>query len=165
MPRGGSLTVTGRNEILHGIRYARITIADTGEGMDEHILSLIFEPFFTTREAGRGTGLGLTITRKIIEEHGGFVRAESTQGKGSVFSLYLPQQSEEESRETPCWEYMRCGRNTDTATKCPAYPNFGRSCWAIAGTFCEGKVQGAFAQKCEDCRTCAFYHKVEKERK
>jgi two-component system NtrC family sensor kinase len=165
MPRGGSLTVTGRNEILHSIRYARITIADTGEGMDEHILSLIFEPFFTMRDAGRGTGLGLTITRKIIEEHGGFVRAESAQGKGSVFSLYLPQQSEEESRETPCWEYMRCGRNMDTATKCPAYPNFGRSCWAIAGTFCEGKVQGAFAQKCEDCRTCAFYQKVEKERK
>jgi two-component system NtrC family sensor kinase len=164
MPRGGSLKITGGHESLHGVRYACVTVSDTGEGIDEGNLSLIFEPFFTTKEIGHSTGLGLSITRKIIEEHGGFIRAESAKGKGSTFSLYFPQQGDEDSPAVPCWEYMECGRNKDAATKCPAYPNFGRICWAVAGTFCEGKVQGTFAQKCEDCRKCGFYETVEKQR-
>ncbi len=127
-------------------------------------MSLIFDPFFTTKEIGRGTGLGLSITRKIVEEHGGFVKAESAKGKGSVFNLYFPQQSDEESNEIKCWEYMKCGRDKDATTKCPANPNFGRICWAVAGTFCEGKVQGTFAQKLEDCRKCDFYQMVKKLR-
>jgi len=164
MPHGGALKITAGNEELHRVRYVYLKVSDTGQGIDEDKMSLIFEPFFTTKEIGRGTGLGLSITRKIIEEHGGFIKAESTRGKGSTFSLYFPQQGDEESGEVKCWEYMKCGRDKDATSKCPAYPNFGRICWAVAGTFCEGKVQGTFAQKYEDCSKCDFYQMVKKLR-
>ena len=164
MPRGGALRITAGNEFLHGVRYVYLRVSDTGMGIDEDKMSLIFEPFFTTQEIGRGTGLGLSITRKIMEEHGGFIKAESAKGKGSTFRLYFPQQSDKESHEIKCWEYMKCGRDKDATAKCPAYPNFGRICWAVAGTFCEGKVQGTFAQKYEDCVKCDFYQMVQKLR-
>jgi two-component system NtrC family sensor kinase len=164
MPAGGVVKLTAGNEHLHGVRYVYVRVSDTGEGIDEDNLPLIFEPFFTTKEPGRGTGLGLSITRKIIEEHGGFLKAESVKGKGAVFSLYFPQQDEEESLGVKCWEYMKCGRDKDATAKCPAYPNFGRICWAVAGTFCEGKVQGTFAQKYEDCGKCDFYRMTRKLR-
>lgn len=164
MPRGGALTVTAESEEIHGVRFVCVRLSDTGEGIEESNMRLIFEPFFTTKEAGRGTGLGLSITRKIIEEHGGFLRAESARGKGSVFSLCFPQQGVTESQGPKCWEHMKCGRDRDATAKCPAYPNFGRICWAVAGTFCEGKVQGTFAQKYEDCRKCDFYQMVRKVR-
>jgi len=164
MPSGGTLKITAGTESLNDVRYVFLQVSDTGFGIEEDKLSLIFEPFFTTKEAGRGTGLGLSITRKIIEEHGGFIKASSAPGKGAAFSLYFPQQSEEESQKIKCWEYKQCCRDKDATTKCPAYPNFGRICWAVAGTFCEGKVQGTFAQKYEDCRKCDFYQMLKKER-
>ena len=164
MPRGGTLKITAGSEDLHDVRYVFLKVSDTGQGFDEDDLSLIFEPFFTTKKTGHGTGLGLSITRKIIEEHGGFIKAERNPGEGSTFSLYFPQQSEEESREVKCWEYMKCGRDKDATMKCPAYSNFGRVCWAVAGTFCEGKAQGTFAQKYEDCRKCDFYQMLKKQR-
>lgn len=160
MSGGGILRIASGREDLHNVTYVFIKVSDTGKGIPEDKLPLIFEPFFSTKEIGHGTGLGLSITRKIIEEHGGFIRAESIEGKGSAFSLYFPYQSEEESLKVKCWEYMKCGRDKDATIKCPAYPDFGRICWAVAGTFCEGKVQGTFAQKYEDCRKCEFYQRV-----
>jgi len=159
MPGEGTLTVKTELEELHGISFVVVRVSDTGTGIPDEKLPLIFEPFFSTKETGHGTGLGLSITRKIMEEHGGFIKAESSMGKGSTFSLYFPYQGTEESQKTNCWEYMHCGRDKDATIKCPAYPNFGRICWAVAGTFCEGKVQGTFAQKCEDCKKCAFFQK------
>jgi two-component system NtrC family sensor kinase len=164
MPRGGTLKIMAGNEDLNDVRYVFLKVSDTGQGIDEDNLSRIFEPFYTTKKTGHGTGLGLSITRKIVEEHGGFIKAERNPGEGSTFSLYFPQQSEEESREIKCWEYMKCGRDKDATTKCPAYSNFGRVCWVVAGTFCEGKVQGTFAQKYEDCRKCDFYQLLKKQR-
>ncbi|MGE5893440.1 MAG: ATP-binding protein [bacterium] len=158
--RSGVLTIAAGKEELNDVVYVFVKVSDTGPGIPGDKLSLIFEPFFTTKEIGHGTGLGLSITRKIMEEHGGFIRAESEPGKGSVFSLYFPYQSEGESSKIPCWEFMKCGRNRDATEKCPAYPHFGRICWVVAGTFCEGKVQGTFAQKCEDCKKCEFHQKV-----
>ena len=163
MPTGGTLTIKIGDEEMHGVTFIFVRISDTGHGIPEDKLPLIFEPFFSTKEIGHGTGLGLSITRKIMEEHGGFIRAESIIGKGSTFSLYFPYQSEEESLKIKCWEYMKCGRDKDATIKCPAYPNFGRICWVVAGTFCEGKVQGTFAQKYENCKRCEFYQKVNKK--
>jgi hypothetical protein len=100
-----------------------------------------------------------------MEEHGGFIKAEGSNGNGSTFSLYFPQQSDEESAKIKCWEYMKCGRDKDATAKCPAHANFGRICWAVAGTFCEGKVQGTFAQKYENCMKCDFYKMAHKIRK
>lgn len=159
MHGGGILRIASGKEDLHNVTYVFIKVSDTGRGISEDKLPLIFEPFFSTKEIGHGTGLGLSITRKIIEEHGGFIKAESIEGKGSTFSLYFPYQGEEESIKVKCWEYMKCGRDKDATIKCPAYPNFGRICWVVAGTFCEGKVQGTFAQKYEDCEKCEFYQK------
>jgi two-component system NtrC family sensor kinase len=160
MPEGGTLTVSTAAEELNNITYVAVHVSDTGKGIPEDKLPLVFEPFYTTKEIGHGTGLGLSISRKIIEEHGGFIKAENRPGGGVTVSLYFPYQSEEELARVPCWEYMQCGRDVNSEVKCPAYPNFGRACWVVAGTFCEGKVQGTFAQKYEDCRKCEFYKKV-----
>jgi two-component system NtrC family sensor kinase len=163
MPEGGTLTITTGLEDMHNVTYVFLRVSDTGQGIPVEKLPLIFEPFFSTKEIGHGTGLGLSITRKIIEEHGGFIGAESIVEKGSTFSLYFPYQSEEDSLKVKCWEYMKCGRDKDSTIRCPAYPDFGRICWAVAGTFCEAKVQGTFAQKYEDCRRCGFHQKITKK--
>lgn len=159
MDKGGALTVTAGREEIHDVTYMFLRVSDTGPGIATEDLPLIFEPFYSTKTSIHGTGLGLSITRKIMEEHGGFIRAENVAGGGSAFTLYFPFQSDEESLQTKCWEYMKCGRDKDASLKCPAYPNFGRVCWAVAGTFCEGKVQGTFAQKYESCKKCEFYKK------
>jgi signal transduction histidine kinase len=72
--------------------YVRISVRDEGAGIPADVLAHVFEPFFTTKGVGEGTGLGLSVTYGIAHEHGGWVDAESEPGKGSTFSIYLPQQ-------------------------------------------------------------------------
>lgn len=67
-----------------------VTIADTGHGMPQEIIAKIFDPFFTTKEFGKGTGLGLTVVRGIIEEHSGTIQVESQPGAGTRFTICLP---------------------------------------------------------------------------
>jgi two-component system NtrC family sensor kinase len=67
-----------------------IRVEDRGQGMTPEVLERVFEPFFTTKDVGQGTGLGLSVAHGIVEEHGGRIEARSTQGGGSVFSVYLP---------------------------------------------------------------------------
>jgi len=71
-------------------RYARISVTDTGLGMEEGTKSRVFEPFFTTKEMGRGTGLGLAIVKQIVELHGGRINVESEPEEGSSFIIDLP---------------------------------------------------------------------------
>ena len=160
MPDGGTLTVTIQKEEKNDITYVAIHISDTGIGIHEENLPLIFEPFYTTKKIGHGTGLGLSISRKIIEEHGGFIQATKNIKDGLTVSMYFPYQSEENLKDVPCWEYMKCGRDVNVEMKCPAYPHFGQVCWAVSGTRCSGKIQGTFAQKIDDCRNCKFFKKV-----
>jgi len=75
--------------ILPG-KYLNLDISDTGHGMDEEILRKIFDPYFTTKEVGEGTGLGLALVYGIVEEHGGYVKADSVPGKGSIFHVFFP---------------------------------------------------------------------------
>jgi two-component system NtrC family sensor kinase len=157
MPNGGTLTVTTQEEQANDITYVAVHISDTGEGIPEEKLPLVFEPFYTTKKIGHGTGLGLSISRRIVEEHGGFIQAKNRSEMGLTVSMFFPYQSDEELKNVPCWEYMQCGRDVNDEIKCPAYPHLGQVCWAVAGTLCAGKIQGTFAQKTNDCRTCKFY--------
>lgn len=74
--------------------YVRVSIADTGCGMDPEILGRIFEPFYTTRTQGEGTGLGLAVTHGVVKSYGGDITVESAVGKGTQFYVYLPCMNE-----------------------------------------------------------------------
>jgi len=71
-------------------RYVRIEIADTGSGISREIKERIFEPYFTTKKFGEGSGLGLSVSLGIVENHGGAIDVESTPGRGTVFTVFLP---------------------------------------------------------------------------
>ncbi|MFW6134932.1 MAG: ATP-binding protein [Elusimicrobiota bacterium] len=91
MPEGGKLVVSTKKTKLEGKDYIEIKFMDTGSGFDEETASHLFEPFFTTREVGDGTGLGLSLTYRIIRSHDGLISGESKgQGKGAIFTIHLP---------------------------------------------------------------------------
>lgn len=68
----------------------RVSITDTGPGIPDEIREKIFDPFFTTKSAGEGSGLGLDISRKIVQKHNGTISVDSTTGEGSTFTIDLP---------------------------------------------------------------------------
>jgi signal transduction histidine kinase len=86
MPEGGRLRLSLNRENSH----VCLGVSDTGHGMPEEICSKVFEPFFTTKDFGKGTGLGLTVVKGIIEEHGGTIAVESVVDKGTTFWIRLP---------------------------------------------------------------------------
>lgn len=90
MPAGGTLTVITDQEIVNGVPYIRIRIRDTGEGIPVEKTEKIFEPFFTTRISRKGTGLGLTIAKNIVEEEGGIIKIASSEMAGTTVTLLFP---------------------------------------------------------------------------
>jgi len=102
MEKGGVLRVvldtqnlaaerTLAHNTLHAGAYVRLTVVDTGSGMDEATLARIFEPFFTTKEVGKGTGLGLALVYGIVTDSAGAIDVTSAPGRGSTFAIYLPR--------------------------------------------------------------------------
>jgi PAS domain S-box-containing protein len=84
--------------------YVRLTVQDTGHGMEPEILERIFEPFFTTKSMGEGTGMGLAVVHGIIANHGGAITVESTPGQGSTFAVYLPRSDSPSTAALPAEE-------------------------------------------------------------
>ncbi len=82
------LTIKAAHDAANG--EVVLTLADTGPGIPEEILSRIFEPFFTTKDIGEGTGIGLAVSHRIVEAHDGRIRVDSTLGAGTVFTVALP---------------------------------------------------------------------------
>lgn len=89
-PRGGRVTVMARPAPHDGHTGAAVAVSDTGSGVPAEVLGKIFDAFYTTKPAGQGTGLGLAISRDIVREHGGTLVAESREGRGSTFTVWLP---------------------------------------------------------------------------
>lgn len=118
MPGGGRIDIATQNHILeepetHNSyyipgKYVRISVKDTGVGMDEKTKQRIFEPFFTTKEMGRGTGLGLASAYGIVKSHGGFIDVESEIGHGSNFIIHLPVSSKAAHKEKVTHEKRLC---------------------------------------------------------
>ncbi len=101
----GNVTVNGRGDqggtgLAQG-SYVRLSVSDTGDGIDPEVMPHIFEPFYTTKDQGRGTGLGLSTVYGIVQSSGGRINVSSHPGEGTRFDVYLPAKegpSEEESR-------------------------------------------------------------------
>lgn len=100
MPSGGQIYIQTSNVVLDTAyakaynvkpgRYTKISVTDTGMGMERAVQNKIFEPFFTTKDRGRGTGLGLASAYGIIKNHDGIINVYSEKSKGTTFTLYLP---------------------------------------------------------------------------
>jgi signal transduction histidine kinase len=101
MPRGGRLSIECLKDAAerNGRTFAALRVTDTGVGIAPESLPNIFDPFFTTKEVGQGTGLGLPISIRIVEEHEGWIEAENGARRGAVFTVYLPQASPMEEPE------------------------------------------------------------------
>jgi CheY-like chemotaxis protein len=108
MRGGGCLTISAENIVLEEDcvlinpearpgPYVVLQVSDTGTGIPPEIIDKIFDPFFTTREAGSGTGLGLSTVRGIVKGHQGFLRVDSRVGEGSQFKVYLPALAPQQS--------------------------------------------------------------------
>ncbi|HEY4999781.1 MAG TPA: ATP-binding protein, partial [Usitatibacter sp.] len=76
--------------------YLRIAVKDSGHGIAPEVIDRIFEPFFTTKPAGRGTGLGLALVHSVATEHKGFIEVTSELGRGTTFTVWIPQIDAEE---------------------------------------------------------------------
>ncbi len=120
MPAGGKLVISSDNVRVDETfprmslkmetgEYVRISISDTGIGMDSRTVNRIFKPFFTTKRRGEGAGLGLNVVYGIVDSHGGFINVYSEIGQGTTFNIYLRAESTEvpeedwtlEHRESP----------------------------------------------------------------
>ncbi len=116
MPNGGRIVIkTTAREVLKGMpdippyvppgHYVLLSVSDTGVGIPKDVVDKIFEPFFTTKERGKGTGLGLSMVYGAIKEHKGYIAVQSTPGKGTIFTVYLPASPAlnivEEKRQMP----------------------------------------------------------------
>ncbi|MDH4070226.1 MAG: ATP-binding protein [Ignavibacteria bacterium] len=125
MPEGGTLTFSSHvaeGSVLRRkfpqakeAKYLRISVADTGSGMNEETKRRIFEPFFTTKGVGKGTGLGLAVVYGVVESHSGFTDLESMEGSGTTFHLYFPVlQQQTENGTGPGRQGRDVGGGTET---------------------------------------------------
>lgn len=122
MPNGGEMYIESKTLDLDTVsckmyqlppgRYARISVTDTGVGIEESTRQKIFDPFFTTKQKGRGTGLGLASAYGIIKNHSGRITVYSELNQGTTFNIYLPTTDEEIRGTLPMEEEVVSGAET-----------------------------------------------------
>jgi PAS domain S-box-containing protein len=122
MPLGGEISLETENVILtdeqaipYAItpgKYVKISVTDTGMGMDEKTMKRIFDPFFTTKKMGKGTGLGLATVYGIIKGHKGVIHVDSELGQGTTFTIFLPASEKEVVKEGTAIEAIATGMET-----------------------------------------------------
>jgi len=122
MPSGGELYLETENVTLneqcvkpYGVesgRYVKISVRDTGSGIDTKTMARIFEPFFTTKGRGKGTGLGLASAYRNIKNHGGFVTVCSEEGEGTTFEILLPASGKKAIEKKRPSEKLLVGKET-----------------------------------------------------
>jgi two-component system cell cycle sensor histidine kinase/response regulator CckA len=96
MAKGGRLAISTRLLDEEPDAKVRLTVRDTGIGMDDELMGHIFEPFFTTKEVGKGTGLGLSMVYSVVEQSGGTIHVSSVVGKGTVFEITFPSSQDQQ---------------------------------------------------------------------
>lgn len=125
MPNGGKLIIETSNvdaeerNRFHSMLvppglYVKLSMTDTGLGMESDVQRRIFDPFYTTKPCGKGTGLGLSMAYGIVKQNDGHIFVESQPGKGSTFTIYLPQSGEREHMLEVGEEYPRLKGGTET---------------------------------------------------
>lgn len=122
MPEGGDIYLETENVRLDELctqpfsvppgSYVKVSVCDTGVGMDEETMRRIFEPFFTTKERGRGTGLGLASAYGIVKSHGGFIKVYSEKGKGTTVTFFLPASQGVVAKQSPPSVRLQQGSET-----------------------------------------------------
>jgi CheY-like chemotaxis protein len=117
---GGVMTIGIQNIYLDQIsaavyphlppgNYVKLTVSDTGPGIDPEIKNRIFDPYFTTKEVGKGSGIGLSVVHGIVKNHNGAISVDSKFGKGTTFSILFPVAEEEAVIETEPVEKLSTG--------------------------------------------------------
>jgi len=167
MREGGTLTIATQDVAADAAfrstrawavrdRYIRLTVRDTGSGMDPETARRIFEPFFTTKERGRGTGLGLAVVCGLIEQHEGAIEVDTAPGCGTAFHVYIPRVQVQAPIDAPVAE---------PAPSKPARPrvlvvddemSMRSLCAKILQTACEVTSVDSAAQALESLRRGAF---------
>jgi CheY-like chemotaxis protein len=120
---GGILEITVKNELLPKAavvgyldlkagEYVKITIKDTGSGIDPEVIEQIFDPYFTTKEFGKGSGMGLSIVLGIVKNHSGAITVDSQPGKGTTFTMLFPAVAEQTVVAVKTPDEVPCGNET-----------------------------------------------------
>jgi signal transduction histidine kinase len=115
MEGGGKLTVAARPALPDEGDGVVFLVGDTGGGIPHDVVHNIFNPFFTTK--AKGTGLGLPIVHAIVEKHGGSIQLDNREGKGVIFSVFLPRVPREAGAEERILEQMRKGGGDGSGAK------------------------------------------------